>query len=90
MENNELKRGQLRIEIINYLRKNPNAGDSLKGVMSWWISSAHKNANAAKIEQVLEQLIIEGLVKKVSLIDGTFLYKQGGKDTQKSANRVGK
>ena len=80
MENNELKRGQLRIEIINYLHKNPNAGDSLKGVMSWWISPTYKNnANAEKIEEVLEQLIIEGLVKKVSLIDGTFLYKQGGK-----------
>ncbi len=79
MENNELKWGQLRLEIINYLHKNPNAGDSLKGVMSWWISSTHKNTNAEKIEKVLEQLVIEGLVEKVSLIDGTFLYKQGGK-----------
>ncbi len=79
MENNELKRGQLRIEIINYLHKNPNAGDSLKGVMSWWIPSTYKNTNAEKIERVLEQLVIEGLVEKVSLIDGTFLYKQGGK-----------
>lgn len=77
MESNATDRDHLCLEIKNYLRENPNAGDSLKGVMSWWTSSMHKNVNAVDIEEILEQLITEGSVRKIPLVDGTFLYKMG-------------
>lgn len=89
MEKNVPCRDYLRTEIVNYLRKNPNAGDSLKGVMSCWISSTHKNTDAAEIEEILEQLIAEGSVKKISLIDGTFLYKLGNQGINENPNKGG-
>ncbi|MDH5552783.1 MAG: hypothetical protein OEX82_05565 [Nitrosomonas sp.] len=89
MEKNGSYRGFLRNEILNYLCKNPNAGDSLKGVMSCWISSTHKNTYEAEIEEILEQLIAEGRVKKISLIDGTCLYKQGNHPIYTNTSKVG-
>ena len=76
MSNSESDMAYLRGEIIDYLRKNPNAGDSLEGVMSWWLSRNCGKVDVANVEQVLEQLITEGLVKKISLVGGTMLYRK--------------
>ena len=76
MSNSESDMAYLRGEIIDYLRKNPNAGDSLEGVMNWWLSQRDKKPDVAEIEQVLEQLIAEGSVRKVSLVGGTILYRK--------------
>lgn len=86
MENIESDMVNLRREIIRYLQKNPNAGDSLNGVMNWWIPSAYKKNNVAKIEQVLEQLITEGLVRKTSLVDGSILYRLGDQEILNDAD----
>ena len=76
MEDNESELACYRREIVDYLRKNPNAGDSLEGVMSWWLSSANKSVDALGIEDVLEQLITEGHVKKIHITGGTVLYRK--------------
>ena len=62
--------------ILHYLQKNPNAADSLKGIMNWWLPPAYGKVDAAGVEQVLEQLIAEGWVKKISLLDGAVLYRR--------------
>ena len=80
MECSESDMKFLRKEIIDYLRKNPNAGDSLEGVMNWWLSQRNKKPDVAEIEQVLEQLIAEGSVRKVSLVGGTILYRKNKLD----------
>lgn len=66
----------LRGEILLYLQNNPNAADSLEGIVTWWLPQMYESVDAASVEQVLEQLIAEGRVKKLSLIDGTYLYSR--------------
>ena len=73
----ESELADLRDVILHYLQKNPSAADSLEGVMNWWLSPAYGKVDAARIEQALEQLIAEGLVRKTALVDGTVLYRQG-------------
>jgi len=73
----ESELADLRDVILNYLQRNPSAADSLEGVMNWWLPQAYENGDAARIEQALEQLVAEGLVKKISLLDGTVLYRRG-------------
>lgn len=68
---------ELHNVIVDYLKNNPNAADSLEGIMNYWLPLAYENGDAAKIEQVLEQLIAEGRVKKITLVGGTVLYRQG-------------
>ena len=80
MEKSESDPANLQKEIEDYLQKNPNAGDSLEGVMSWWLSQRNKKPDVAEIEQVLEQLIAEGSVRKVSLVGGTILYRKNKLD----------
>jgi len=80
MENDEPDIAILREEILGYLKANPSAADSLEGIKSWWLTSVYKKKDSYKVEQVLKQLVAEGLVKKAALVDGTIIYKHGGRD----------
>lgn len=63
--------------ILHYLQNNPNAADSLEGVMNWWLPKlGYEQVSAESVRQALERLIAESVVKKVTLMDGTILYKQ--------------
>jgi Fe2+ or Zn2+ uptake regulation protein len=76
MANGESDIAKVREAILHYLQNNANAADSLEGVMNWWLPPAYEKVDVAGVEQILEQLIVEGLVRKTSLVDGTILYRQ--------------
>ncbi|HBZ30194.1 MAG TPA: hypothetical protein DEO56_06305, partial [Nitrosomonas nitrosa] len=66
---------RLQNVILQYLRSNPDAADTLEGIMNWWLpKQRYEQVNVENVYQALEQLITEGEIKKVSLLDGTTLY----------------
>lgn len=68
---------RLQNVILQYLRSNPDAADTLEGIMNWWLpKQRYEQVNVENVYQALEQLITEGEIKKVSLLDGTTLYKK--------------
>ena len=77
MEYDKSDLAELHDVIVDYLQINPNAADSLEGIMNCWLPQAYKQADAAIIEQALEQLIVEGRIRKITLVGGTVLYRQG-------------
>lgn len=79
MEADESDKANMRREIIRYLQMHPNAADSLNGVIDWWLSDRYQAEDVKEVEQVLGQLITDGLVKKISLVDRTVLYKRNEK-----------
>ena len=68
-------RVDLRNAILLYLKNNPNAADSLEGIMRWWVPQKNDELD---IKQILEQLVAEGLIEERFLVDGTILYRQSG------------
>lgn len=76
METDESSKANIRKEILRYMQTHPDAADSLNGIVNWWLSSKYSAEDMKKVEGVLEQLIKDGLVKKVVLIDKTILYKR--------------
>ncbi|CAE6484006.1 hypothetical protein C8R30_105113 [Nitrosomonas nitrosa] len=62
--------------ILHYLRSNPNAADSLEGIMNWWLPElGHAQANTEEVMRALDRLIAGGMVEKILLVDGTILYR---------------
>ncbi|GAX60155.1 integrase [Candidatus Scalindua japonica] len=51
--------------ILNYLRKNPKAGDTLEGISKWWLNFEKIDVTVDEITGVLEKLIKEAKVKKL-------------------------
>lgn len=63
-----------RKSILRYLAEHPHAADTLEGVVVWWLSRQRFNDTRAAIEQVLEELVVEGLVTKKYSLDNTVIY----------------
>lgn len=66
---------QLRDEILNYLRRHPQAADTVTGIASWWLPQQRgEEADLTGVQQALDELATQGLVIKTVRADGTILY----------------
>lgn len=48
--------------ILGYLVENPNAQDTLEGIVEWWLLDRLTRSNAARVKDALEKLVTTGLV----------------------------
>ena len=61
--------------ILEYLRNNSEAGDTLQGVAMWWLSLEQINVAVDAVSEVLEAMIKEGLIEKQMIHDDSFIYR---------------
>ncbi len=61
--------------IINYLRRNPDAGDTLEGIVKWWLGFESIESSMDDVMGVLETLIRKKAISMHSIADGTTFYK---------------
>ncbi len=71
---NDTKEGIARM-ILNYLRKNPDAGDTLEGISKWWLEYEKIDLAMEEVAVVLEKLIKEGKVKRQIINENNPIYK---------------
>lgn len=79
-----MKNGEalLRDAILLYLRRNPNAADTMEGIVKWWLPSLLGEVNARSAEKALEQMVAAGLIQKTILVDGTEVYSRRVQDSK--------
>jgi hypothetical protein len=73
-QKNETKE-ELAKEILRYLIDHPNAQDTLKGVVTWWLLERTIKHQTALVKEVLDKLVIDGLVIAQHGSDSQTLYK---------------
>jgi len=59
MADQELKIAQ---RILKYLVENPQAEDTLEGILEWWLLDRFTKSNAARVREALDELVTAGLV----------------------------
>jgi hypothetical protein len=59
MERNELVRF-----ILQYLLKNPDAGDTIEGIMNWWVRSEMFQLKSEQIIEAVNLLCAKGMLVK--------------------------
>lgn len=69
---------KISIMILNYLRKNPEAGDTLEGITRWWLEMQRIEFSVNEVEDVLESLVRKSVIRKYKVKDGTTFYKIKG------------
>lgn len=52
-------------KILNYLLKNPVAGDTLEGVARWWLEGEVVDYAVDTVSEALDSLVKKGVVEKV-------------------------
>ena len=51
-------------EILSYLARNPDAQDTLEGVVEWWMFEQKIRSRTSQVELALAQLVAKGLIVK--------------------------
>lgn len=57
--------------ILDYLRRNPEAQDTVDGIVQWWLPEQHFTPRVATIKEALQELI-----------DAELISEHRGKDAQ--------
>ena len=61
--------------ILDYLKRNPGAGDTMEGIARWWLDQARIEVSVEQVREALEELIDLGVIKTEPLKDGSILFK---------------
>ena len=62
-------------KILDYLSKNPDAGDTLEGIANWWLVSERVVQAVDEVAEILEVLLDKGLLIKTKYENGSVVYK---------------
>jgi len=60
-------------DISTYYRENPNAGDTVEGIASWWITSQRLKNSKNMVKNALEYLVNQGELDK-KVFNGREIY----------------
>jgi len=74
--------------ILAYLRRNPGAGDTLEGIVRWWLGLERIESLAAEVVQVLGDLTKQGMIQAHHLANGATFYTANGAP-DREASRAG-
>ena len=64
------------VAIMDRLQSHPLAADSADGVARWWLGPGHASVTAEQVERALNLLVSRHAMRRLRLMDGTFLYSQ--------------
>jgi hypothetical protein len=62
-------------EILDYLARQPEAQDTIDGIIHWWMLDARTRKWAAKIEEAVAQLGEQGFLERKPSADGKVFYR---------------
>lgn len=79
MKNSEHETDRVAIDsaaaaIARYLNDHPNSGDTLEGVIEWWLARQRERDSVITVSGALDQLIANGTVDKTEYSGGRVLY----------------
>lgn len=73
---------------MKYLQDEPDAGDTLEGISSFWLEFERIDQTVDEVSIALESLVKQGLVKKIESKGSTPVYKRAGRLEVTETNNV--
>jgi len=69
------ERLQIACRVLRYLSENPNAQDTLEGVVEWWLLERLTTNHATRVKETLAELVLASLVLERRGKDSRTYYK---------------
>jgi len=69
------KKEGLARRLLDYLEKNPDAGDTLEGIANWWLEQQRVEQVVDEVAEALDYLVQIGVVQVHKLRGGVPIYK---------------
>jgi hypothetical protein len=61
--------------VLKYLAENPNAQDTLEGIVEWWLLERLTKNHAARVKEALAELVVAELILERRGKDSRTYYK---------------
>jgi Fe2+ or Zn2+ uptake regulation protein len=68
-------------QILKYLQKNPDSGDTLEGIAKFWLGFERIDQYVDKVKDALEGLVKKGLIRRLEAQGGKPIYKKAQETT---------
>lgn len=65
---------RLELRILTYLQKHQQAGDTLEGIATWWLTTERIDESVIRVKRSLDNLKLKGVVSENKLPDGKLHY----------------
>jgi hypothetical protein len=65
---------EIERSVLAYLDRHPQAADTLRGIVNWWLPRQRYELGCRRIGHVLDRLVAEGTLHRDELPDGEVLY----------------
>lgn len=69
------KEEELSEKILNYFRENPDAGDTIDGIVHWWLGQEKSQRTVEHVAKALDLLLNRGMIKLIKTQAGPAIYK---------------
>jgi len=71
----EWRRSRIARALLNYLRKFPEAQDTLEGISEWWLTDQHVRSHPTILKGVLNEMAARGFVLQLKGQDAQIHYR---------------
>ena len=75
MSNQSQDKGQARRYILRYLVDHPEAGDTLDGIVEWWLLNQKIRFETRTVSRAVAELVAQDLIVEQKGPDGRIIYK---------------
>ena len=69
------KKEEISEQIVKYLQKNPDSGDTLEGIARFWLKFEKIDQSVDDVRDALEMLIEKGVLRRNETSTGKTIYE---------------
>ncbi|PYP89315.1 MAG: hypothetical protein DMF61_03620 [Blastocatellia bacterium AA13] len=77
----ESERSRIAQDILAYLSENPDAEDTLPGIVEWWLLAEHVKRRTEAVKEAIAGLVQDGLIIENTGLDLQAHYKINAEKT---------
>lgn len=88
MRNDQQEQHEICYSILAYLSANPDAGDTLDGIVEWWLLRQRLKFETRNVSEAVAKLVSEGLIEEHEEADSHIIYRLNSSKDQVIRNML--
>ena len=71
----ESDRAEIALDVLSYLTKNAEAGDTFEGIVEWWLLDRRIRHGSAEVKEAIDELAAKQLIREHKRRDTRVHYR---------------
>jgi len=84
----DFEKHEIELEILAYFLKNPDAQDTLEGIVGWWLLETYIRKQSALVKKALSDLVDQELIIAIQNVNAQIQYQVNKEKIQEIRERI--